>query len=287
MAGFISKVTFPSGSCREESTVAAIAQHGDDFVLLASSTPFHPRDYRWPDRPEDRGWVQNAEGRRYALADAVFVGIDPAGVFSVGEEIPVKKTESGWYFCVGHVVRGERPQFAVGGAIVLQVDESHRLGLSRAHSAVHLMSLALNRALTPFWQKEAPWTDALGAPHFDQIAIARSEVGPLSGTDTYRLGKSLRKKGFAPPALRDDLPRLEAAMNATLAAWSRADAPVSVRAEGTSLADFRYWSTTIEDREIEIPCGGTHVRNLREIGDVRIRAEMPNEESLIIRTSVR
>ena len=287
MADFASRVTFPSGSCREKSIVMAVAQHGDDFILMTEATPFHPRDFQWPDQPEDKGCVENEDGRRYTLSDTVFVGISPEGIFSVGDEIPVKKSSPDWYFCVGHVVRGERPLFSRGAAIVLQVDEERRTALSRAHSATHVMSLALNRTLAPLWRKEAPWIDALGNPNFDQIAMEQSEIGLLSCTDRYRLGKSLRKRGFTTDGLRESLPRCVEEVNAAIAAWLAEGSDIRVRTEGDSLTSYRYWCATVDGIDVEVPCGGTHVRCFREIGTARIDAEMPNDETLVIKTTVR
>lgn len=279
------KVTFPSGSCRESSRVAAVAQRGDDFVVMTEVTPFHPRDFQWPDQPEDKGYIRTADGRRYPVADAVFVGISPVGIFSVDREIPTKKSDPDWRFCVGHVVEGERPLFARGEEIVLQVDEARRLALSRAHSAAHLMALALDRSFTPLWHKEAK-ADALGASDFDALAMDVSAIGLLSCRDRYRLGKSLRKKGFSIDELRQNMKKHEGEINATLAAWLAHDTPIAQRTEGDGLTSHRYFCTSIEGKAVEMPCGGTHVRSFAEIGTASVKLSMPDEETLIIDTSV-
>lgn len=36
-----------------------------------------------------------------------------------------------------------------------------------------------------------------------------------------------------------------------------------------------------------ILCGGTHAERLPEIGDVRVTLEMPDEETLVITTTIR
>ena len=287
MTDFASRVTFPFGSCREKSTVTAVAQHGDDFILMTETTPFHPRDFQWPDQPEDKGYVENEDGRRYPLSDAVFVGISPEGTFSVDEEIPVKKSTPDWYFCVGHVIHGERPFFSRGDAITLQVDETRRSALSRAHSATHIMSLALNKTFAPLWRKEAPWIDALGNPNFDQIAMEQSEIGLLSCCDRYRLGKSLRKRGFTAENLREALPGYVDEVNGTIAKWLETGSAIRVRTEGDSLTSYRYWCATMDNIDVEVPCGGTLVTDFAEIGTIEIAAEMPDDETLIIKTTVR
>lgn len=280
------KVTFQHSSCRESSRVAAVAQRGDDFAVMTEVTPFHPRDFQWPDQPEDRGCIQTADGRRYPVADAVFVGISPAGIFSVDREIPVKKNDPDWYFCVGHIIQGERPFFARGEEIVLLADEARRLALSRAHSAAHLMALALDRTLAPLWHKEVK-SDALGAPDFDELAMDVSAINLLACHDRYRIGKSLRKKGFSGDELRQNLKKHEDEINATLAAWLAHDTPIALRAEGEDLTSHRYFCTSVEDKPVEMPCGGTHVRSFAEIGTAAVKLSMPDEETLIIDTFVR
>lgn len=283
----ISTVTYPSGSTKEKTTVCAVAQHGDEFIVIASKTPFHPRDYQWPDQPEDKGHIDGPNGQRYRLSDAVFVAVSPEGIFSVGDEIPVKKNTPGWGFVVGHVIEGDRPSLAAGDEITLQVDEVRRSALSRAHAAVHLMSLALNRAFAPLWKKNPAWLDSFGNPNFDQIAMERSEIGLLEVADTYRLGKSLRKKGFSPQGLSDELGKYADAVNIRLAEWIASDSPVSIRTEGDFLTSYRHWTTTLEGTDVEIPCGGTTVSRLSEIGEAGVVAEMSDESTLIIRTYVR
>lgn len=286
MANFASKITFQNGSCREISRVEAIAQRGDDFVVVTETTPFHPRDFQWPDQPEDRGFIQTADGRRHTVADAVFVALSPTGIFSVDREIPVKKNDPDWYFCVGHLIRGERPLFARGEEIVLQVDEAYRQALSRAHSAAHLMALALDRSFAPLWRKEAPM-DALGSPDFDGLAMDISTIGPLCCHDRYRLGKSLRKKGFSSDELRQSLKQHENEINASLATWLAQDTAISQRSDGDGLTSHRLFCTKIEDRDVEMPCGGTHVRSFAEIGSASVRLFMQDEETLIIDTLVK
>lgn len=73
--------------------------------------------------------------------------------------------------------------------------QTARAGFSIAHSRSHLFALALNRALATYWRKEVP-TDSLGSPDFDKLAIQRSRLALDHSLETYRLGKSLRRKGF-------------------------------------------------------------------------------------------
>lgn len=287
MAAFTSTITFHHGSCMEKSRLSAIAQHGGDFIVMVAETPFHPRDYQWPDQPEDKGYIENADGKRRNLSDVVFVALSPEGIFYVGEEIPAKKSNADWHFCVGHVMAGEPPDCIQNDVITLQVDQAYRSALSRAHSAAHLMSLALNRVLSPLWRKETEWLDSLGAPNFDRIAMDTSSIGPLRSDDRYRIGKSLKKKGFSPENLRANIRKYEEEINAQLGLWLRQGSRITQRAEGNGLVSYRYWCAEIENDPVEIPCGGTHAQSFAEIGEAAVTLEMPDDETLAVVTYVK
>src|SRR5256885_708887 len=77
---------------------------------------------------------------------------------------------------------------------------------------------ALNEALAERWRKETR-TDALGRPDFDSLAMDTSRIVEWASRDEYRIGKSLRKKGFGAEGLADDLPAIQERANATLARW--------------------------------------------------------------------
>ena len=113
----------------------------------------------------------------------------------------------------------------------------HRL--SAGHSGCHLASLALNAALAGAWSKERR-LDGLGSPDFDGTAIESSTIFENGSRDVYRVGKSVRKKGFDPAAL-DDPAALAAAANATLASWIAAGGEIRIEREGERLTDRRYW----------------------------------------------
>ncbi|MDR1472400.1 MAG: hypothetical protein LBS75_07740 [Synergistaceae bacterium] len=281
-------MTFHTGSCEEESVIAATCRReGGALVVIASETPFHPRDYQWPDQPEDLGYAEDGRGRRYEVADAIFVAVSPGGDFHADRDIPVRKNSPGWNYFAGHVIRDEDASLTAGERVLLRADAERRLALSRAHSASHLMGPALNRALSGLWRKDPGRTDALGANDFDQLAIESSSISELLCTDSYHIGKSMRKRGFAAEPLAANLRLYEDGINDLIARWQSEDSAITIRAEGDSLASRRYWRATLGGKEAEMPCGGTHTRSLSEIGQVRVSLEMPDNETLIIRTYVR
>jgi alanyl-tRNA synthetase len=138
-----------------------------------------------------------AVGRGRVLA--VAAGGDGEGpsvvVDEIGSVIPVRRGEEGWVWLVAHRLgeSAEPPQ--VGDEVELVVDVRRRRALSAAHTACHLAALAMNRAASHLWRKEAR-RDSLGSPDLDQIAMVSSVMDESGLTDVYRLGKSLRKKGF-------------------------------------------------------------------------------------------
>lgn len=285
MAKVLPQITFHKGSVYEESVVAKSLEYGKKRLVIAGETPFHPRDYQWPDQPADKGVAVNASGERFEVMDAVFAATDGSGAFFADDGIPVKKGEPGWFFCVGHILDGGSG-FAEGDKITLEADGGYREGLSRVHSATHVMALALNMTLAPFWSKLPPLCDPLGSPGFDALAIARSSMEAGFCTDNYRMGKSLRKKGFSAKELAPALKQCGEGINALMAEWLSAGAPVTIFAADGALASRRFWRSEIMGRAVEIPCGGTHVRSLAEIGAVKVSLEMPDEETLVIVTSL-
>lgn len=285
MSKQLPQITFHKGSIYEESVVVKSLEYEGKRLVVTELTPFHPRDYQWPDQPADKGAAVNESGGRFQVMDAIFAADDGSGGFFADNGIPVKKGEPGWFFCVGHILDGGCG-FAEGDKITLEADGGYRERISRVHSATHVMSFALNMTLAPFWSKLPPLTDSLGSPGFDSIAMARSSMEEGFCTDNYRMGKSLRKKGFSAKEFGAALKECEERVNALLAEWLSADAPITIAAADGALDSRRFWRSQIMGRPVEIPCGGTHVGSLSEIGVINVSMEMPDEETLVIVTSI-
>lgn len=274
-------VTFPNGTTHGSSTVVATMPLPSGVVgLVTDTTPFHPLDHSWPDQPGDSGTVEfdavNADtcefhGARYPVVDCVTGAVGPQGEFAIGEQIPVRRGDPEWAWLVVHLAElpetGVAPDSLVGRAVVLRADTARRSALSAAHTGCHLLALALNEALADRWHKEAR-TDALGSPDFDALAMDASRMDEHGSTDRYRIGKSLRKKGFDPEGLGDALPAITARVNARLAGWLAADAPVRVEAPGPELTARRRWVCELPEGTASIDCGGTHLSRLGELGSL-------------------
>lgn len=266
-------VSYPSGATSGSATVlhTETLDEGRIAVLL-DATPCHPVDAGWPDQGPDRatlGWGDvSAE-----VVDCVVAATDGIRLY-LGAEIPVRKGTEGWAFVVAHLVEVAP---AEGTEVTVTVDEVHRRTLSLGHTACHLASLALNRALADRWTKELP-ADALGSPNFDQAANDTSTIVPGGSFDTYRLNKSLRRKGFTTEGFADALPAVTDAVNAQLAEWVAADSAVRIDREGEQLTDRRSWVCSLPDGEAVIPCGGTHASHLGELGQLTVTLELDDAE---------
>ncbi|MFQ2150078.1 hypothetical protein ACK33U_15870 [Aeromonas jandaei] len=268
------RVSFVLGHHQEQASVVC-CQPGDTTLLVTDLTPFHPQSHLWPDQPGDVGHAR-WEGSDAAIGPCRMGAISPDGELFVDADIPVKRGAEGWRFVVVHPLAGEY-SLPVGSRVELQVDSAARHALSLGHSGCHLAALALNRTLTPYWRKEVSERDALGQPDFDRLAIQSSRVEPCGSREQYRIGKSLRKKGVNSEALLADLVLIEEKVNQQLADWIAAGGEIRRSRAGEAIIDSRYWHCTLEGQEVTIPCGGTHVTSLAELGEVRVQLTLVEE----------
>ncbi|WP_042407342.1 metal-dependent hydrolase [Streptacidiphilus carbonis] len=274
------QVTFPAGAVEGRSTVLAAEPLGDGrYAVVTAETPFHPLDHSWPDQPADTGSLGGVAVRD-CVTGAVGPGPGPeGGALLLGADIPVRRGEEGWAWLVVHVT--DEP-VAVGAEVELRVDADRRAALSAAHTGCHLLALALNEALAPRWRKDPGRADALGHPDFDSLAMDTSRMDTDASTDTYRIGKSLRKKGFTSDDLAADLPALTEAVNARLASWVAADAPVRVEAPGPELTARRRWACDLPEGGASIFCGGTHLHHLGELAALSTELRLSEDGTELI-----
>lgn len=281
------EVTFPSGDVTCDAQVCKVVR--DDAgrpLIVADKTPFHPLDHAWPDQPSDRGTV-TINAQTFEINDAVSGAFGPDNAaLLLGEAIPVRRGEPGWTFVVAHSVNSTAAwaEPAPGTHMRLTVDDSYRNSLSVAHTACHLMSLALNDHLSGFWSKTVK-LDSLGHPDFDQAAVTESRITPFASVDHYRLGKSLRKSGFNSALLAERATELQESINSTLAMWLAADCPVQIEAGGPYLSDRRWWVCKLPAGSARIACGGTHPETTGAVGSAAVTLELSPGE-LLVRTTV-
>jgi alanyl-tRNA synthetase len=280
-----SLVTYPGGALSGRSVVLLTVTRDDQILVLTESTPCHPVDPRWPDQGPDLGTLAAGEVSA-PLIDCVIGASDGSALF-VGDEVPVRRGEPGWAFVVVHVLAAGGLIPVEGDEVLLTVDAAHRAALSAGHTGCHLAAVALNAALAARWRKPVR-TDGLGHPDFDQLAIVSSKIVPDGAVDTYRLGRSLRKKGFDVDGLAVSLPEITADANHRLAGWVASGACVDLTVGGPRLTDLREWVCVLPEGTQRIPCGGTHLRSLAEVAAVDV--ELVLDEAigeLVMTTRVR
>jgi alanyl-tRNA synthetase len=276
-------VLYPGGALRSDGVVLHREALPDGrAAIVLDTTAFHAVDAAWPDQPADRGSVARASAPDSAIAilDAVVAATDGTSLF-IGSDAPVKKGTDGWAFVVAHIVDGEAA-IAEGDAVVVSVDAEYRRALSAGHTACHLASLALNRTLVDAWRKPVT-VDAAGSPNFDALAIESSTIVPDGSVDVYRIGKSLRKRGFDPESL-SDLDVVVEAANRTLDGWISSGARAAVEPTNSPLTGRREWVCDLPDGRVAIPCGGTHIGALSAFGTVSVSLECTDVDGALVVT---
>lgn len=278
------RVTYPRGATDGTSTVVQVFPLQGGTGIITAETPFHPVDHTWPDQPADVGTL-TVNGAQVAITDAI-TGASQIGSdrLCLGRDITARRGDDDWCWYVVHVTDapyGDCLEW-VGAQATLCVDSRRRASLSASHTACHLMAFALNEALSDRWRK-VPNGDSLGHPNFDANAITSSQIRTDGSTDTYRLGKSLRKKGFTvaatdeAPSLADALPNLADSVATRLNEWIGTDAQVRVDAHGPDLTSPREWVCDLPQGTATVMCGGTHVSRLSQLGTVRVTAELDDD----------
>jgi len=262
-----SLVSYPSGALSERAIVLQVTAGPEHALVLTDVTPFHPVDPRWPDQGPDLG-TMSFDGHSVAVIDCVVGATEQSSLF-VGDALPVRRGEPGWAFVVVHTLSTDGPVPIEGEQVTLAVDAAHRAALSAGHTGCHVAALALNVALADRWRKPVS-TDGLGHPDFDQLAIVSSRIVPHGAVDRYRLGRSLRKKGFDVEGLADELPAITAAANGILAEWVALGAPIDLLVSGPRLTDLREWVCSLPEGTQRIPCGGTHLRSLADVDGIGV-----------------
>ncbi len=261
-------MTFPAGDVHGTGTVlAAVPLPDGRIAVVTDSTPFHPLDPWWPDQPGDTGWI---DAQR--VLDTVVAAPDGAGRLQLANVLladGVRRDDPAATWVVAHLLEGPAP--APRSRVELNVDVERRAALSAGHTACHLAALALNEATAALWRKPAPRLDSRGNPDLDQLAMQQSRIQPHGSRDEYRFGRTLRKSGFEVAGFREQHGELRARAQELLDTWCATGGAVRVETAGDrTLAARRSWACDLPDGTARIPCGGTHLRTLADLGGVRI-----------------
>ncbi|MFY2509506.1 alanyl-tRNA editing protein [Vibrio pectenicida] len=267
------------------SPVQMVESDSKYFYVITQTTPFHPVSHIWPDHPADRGTLDE-----YPVIDCQVGAVElSSGQLFVGCDIPVRRDENGWAFVVVHCLEKGCVNLSVGQEVTLMVDKPYQQTLSRGNSAGHMASLALNKVLVElgYWRKDAERKDPHGYCDFNSYAQLTSLVGKDQCVDTYRLGKTLRKRGLNSAELFSTLNRVEEQVNIQLEQWLMLKTEVNIKCCGDSLTDSRYGQCDLGEGVIaEMPCGGTHVRSLQEFKEIRITLTQLDEQNIEMHTHV-
>lgn len=282
------QVTFTQSIWQLSSEVTFVSQDQQHTYIVTEKTPFHPVSHIWPDHPADKGTLLvGTEG--YAVVDCLVgaICIEQSELF-VGQDIPVKRDEPGWVFVVVHCIDSAENAVKVGDQVNLEVDQEYQQALSRGHSAGHLSYLALNKVLAnQYWRKDADRKDPHGNYDFNSYAQVTSFVTEDKCLDTYRLGKTLRKRGLNSADVLKDLSKIEQQVNTQLVEWLGLRSTVSVERQGEHLTDSRYWQCDLQESNMAvIPCGGTHVASLQEFNRIQIKLIQLDDEHIEMHTLV-
>ncbi|RXJ71717.1 metal-dependent hydrolase [Veronia nyctiphanis] len=278
------KITFTHPQWDVDSKVQICERCDRGVRLVTEVTPFHPVSHIWPDHPADRGYV-DIKGKSYAIADCLTGAYhtETAELF-VDKDIPVKRDTPGWLFVVVHTIDSE-DEFEVGEHVRLDVDKPYQASLSRGHSAAHFAALALNKVIhSDYWRKEAQRKDPLDHHDFHAYAEQTSFVTEDRCEDTYRLGKTLRKRGLNSAELLANLADIEDKVNQQLAQWKAYGAEIIMKRHGEYLTDSRYWCCEIDEQKIEIPCGGTHISSLQDLDTLKVVLSSDSEQEIKMTT---
>ncbi len=259
-------VDFPSGALEGHGVVTFVAPLPDGrAAVVLDRTPFHPIDHGWPDQPGDTGFLGGAR-----VHDTLTGVLDDASRLVAGEAVPLRRGDPRGAWVVVHVLDPEHAPDP-GARVALSVDAERRAAFSRGHSGCHLASLALNEATARFWAKPARRRDSRGFPMLDQMTISLSRIRPDGAFDTYRCGTSLRKAGFDAPAFLVERDVVAEEVNSLLAGWVARRSPSRIDSGGDpTLAARRQWWCDLPGGPAQIPCGGTHVSDLGQLGAVRV-----------------
>lgn len=157
----------------------------------------------------------------------------PIGIKSDVIDVPVIQVDT----IVIHKIDGV-PDFHIGDCVKLKVDWDRRYRLMKNHSASHFLFHAVN-----------------------QVAQQEGEEKPF--TKGCHISVNGARFDFAMDIPPEWIPKIEKIANEQIARGL----DITMRPEPKSNEIF-YW--TFGD-EILIPCGGTHVRNAREIGPIKIK----------------
>jgi alanyl-tRNA synthetase len=200
---------------------------GEEVELVTERTPFYG----------EQGGQVGDQGR-VLMGDAVFAVTD------------TQKPVSGLVVHRGKVERGE---FRVGAEVDLRVDPARRDAIRRAHSATHLMHLALRKVLGGHAQQKG----SIVAP--DRLRFDFSHTKPVTNEEIRRIEDLVNERVLGNSPVHTEVLSMEEA-----------------RKRGAMMIFEEKYGDTVRmlsmADSVEL-CGGTHARATGDIGLFKILSE--------------
>ncbi|CDG22878.1 conserved protein of unknown function [Xenorhabdus poinarii G6] len=276
--------SFMTGQLSLNTTVIDILKYHDGYIVITENSPFYPKNYKWGDQKSDVGIIAVNHHRLNVVKTYTAAIID--GQIYIDQNIPNKLDSADKLIPAHYLVslNGVEEKTIIGNNVKLSVDADARHKISAAHSMAHFMSLALNKAANKYWNKDYD-TDSLGNFNFDKASIFKSSISELQSVDIYRLGKSIKKKGFDKTVFLQNLNGVSEEINLTLNHWLSIGCEIQVEYTSKNISDLRLWKSTIENHPIIIPCGGTHISNTEEIKDAKVEITPGESDEYIVITT--
>ncbi len=281
------KTRFCHQTWQLEAQIQLVQSTEEVTYVITDVTPFHPVSHIWPDHPADKGTLK-VNGAEHDVVDCQVGAVEQeSGALYVGSDIPVKRDAEGWVFVVVHVL-SRTESLAINDLVILAVDKDYQNALSRGHTAGHLAYLALNKVLAEdYWRKDADRKDPHGYYDFNSYAQVTSYVTPDKCLDTYRLGKTLRKRGLNSADMLNDLQAIAEKVNGQLVEWLQRDTMITMECHGDRLTDSRYWKCDLGEGQLAvIPCGGTHASHLNEFAFIQVKLVELDAQTIEMHTNV-
>jgi Ser-tRNA(Ala) deacylase AlaX len=147
-----------------------------------------------------------------------------------------------------HIVE-KQPDFKIGDKLIGKIDWDRRYDTMKLHAASHIMEYFLFKT-------------------FGELKLRGTHVNEKHDSSTYQRSE---------PLDADKLKAVETSVNEFISKGYEIE-----RWENANKPGWWYWKAG----EIEIPCGGTHPKNIKEIGTVSISRKGSGKEKETVITSL-
>ncbi len=276
--------SFMTGQLSLDAIIIEAFKYNNGYIVITSNSPFYPKNYKWGDQKSDIGVIVLNNQAVNIVKTYTAVIID--SMIYIDHDIPNKLNIEDKLIPAHYLesLNGLECQSIVGAKVKLSVDAEVRHKISAAHSMAHFMSLALNKVTNKYWNKDYD-KDGLENYNLDKAAIFKSSISELKSIDTYRLGKSLKKKGFDKASFLESIVSINEEINLILKNWLVTGSEIRVEYTSQDIGSLRLWKSTVENRPVVIPCGGTHIKNTEEIQDVKVEIKPEESDEYIVITT--